>query len=300
MHTSTCYVAGYRSGLIEEVDPREIPFPRAEGETWYGASCPHRTLERSHWDPQREIEECLDLIKQARHRCEDAFRQSAFLDEAKANLRRRGEPTPGPGARRGDRKGKAQVRRAAAHRGGPGARALLGLDQHLHLHEEHRRAGPRRLGAALHHRAPGRHRVEQLLPLPRLERGHQHLGPVPLHGLQGAGAVPRRSLVQPRHHPRRHGDERDDRLARRAARGHGAARLPLRIDRHQRLPDDPLLRARRPLQAAPGFRRQEDRPLRPDLQPLRVVRPHQEAVRDPRLPADRRRPAGPRAPSSTA
>jgi long-chain acyl-CoA synthetase len=95
LHTSTCYVAGYRSGLIEEVDPREVPFPRAEGETWYGASTPHRTLERSHWDPQREIAECLDLIKQARHRCEDAFRQSAFLDEAKENLEGRGEPCRG-------------------------------------------------------------------------------------------------------------------------------------------------------------------------------------------------------------
>ncbi len=95
MHTSTCYVAGYRSGFIEEVDPREIPFPRAEGETWYGASNPSRTLSKSHWDPQREIEECLDLIKQARHRCEDAFRQSAFLDEAKANLESRGEPCRG-------------------------------------------------------------------------------------------------------------------------------------------------------------------------------------------------------------
>jgi long-chain acyl-CoA synthetase len=95
MHTSTCYVAGYRSGFIEEVDPREIPFPRAEGETWYGAANPSRTLSRSHWDPQREIEECLDLIKQARHRCEDAFRQSAFLDEAKANLEGRGEPCRG-------------------------------------------------------------------------------------------------------------------------------------------------------------------------------------------------------------
>jgi long-chain acyl-CoA synthetase len=95
LHTSTCYVAGYRSGLIEEADPREVPFPRAEGETWYGASTPHSTLERSHWDPQREIEECLDLIKQARHRCEDAFRQSAFLDEAKSNLASRGEPGRG-------------------------------------------------------------------------------------------------------------------------------------------------------------------------------------------------------------
>lgn len=95
LHTSTCYVAGYRSGLIEEVDPREAPFPRAQGETWYGAASPHRTLDRAHWDPQREIEECLDLIKQARHRCDDAFRQSAFLDQAKHNLETRGEPCRG-------------------------------------------------------------------------------------------------------------------------------------------------------------------------------------------------------------
>lgn len=95
LHTSTCYVAGYRAGLIEEVDPLQIPFPRAEGETWYGAACPKRTLDRSHWDPQREIDECLDLIKMARHRCEDAFRQSHFLDEAKQNLQNRGEPCRG-------------------------------------------------------------------------------------------------------------------------------------------------------------------------------------------------------------
>jgi long-chain acyl-CoA synthetase len=95
LHTSTCYVAGYRSGLIEEQDPREVPFPRSTGETWYGAACPQRTLDRSHWDPQREIDECLDLVKQARQRCEDAFRQSAFLDEAKASLAARGEPSRG-------------------------------------------------------------------------------------------------------------------------------------------------------------------------------------------------------------
>ncbi|WP_437875997.1 AMP-binding protein [Sorangium sp. So ce513] len=95
MHTSTCFVAGYRSGLIEENHPAEIPFPRAAGETWFGAACPKRTLDRSHWDPQREISECLDLVKQARQRCEDAFRQSAFLDEAKANLAARGEPCRG-------------------------------------------------------------------------------------------------------------------------------------------------------------------------------------------------------------
>ena len=95
MHTSTCYVAGYRSGLIEENDPREIPFPRAAGEAWYGAGNESRVLDRSHWDPQREIDECLDLVKQARQRCDDAFRQSAFLDQAKENLKARGEPCRG-------------------------------------------------------------------------------------------------------------------------------------------------------------------------------------------------------------
>ncbi|HSN97148.1 MAG TPA: SDR family oxidoreductase, partial [Candidatus Nanopelagicales bacterium] len=95
LHTSTCYVAGYRAGLIEEVSPLEVPFPRAQGETWYGAACPKRTLDRSHWDPQREIDECLDLVKQARQRCEDAFRQSAFLDQAKRNLEERNEPSRG-------------------------------------------------------------------------------------------------------------------------------------------------------------------------------------------------------------
>jgi len=83
LHTSTCFVAGSRTGFIEEADPREHPFPRA-GE-----------LERAHWEPDREIAECLDIIEQARHRASDAFRQSRFLDEAKKNLAARGEPSRG-------------------------------------------------------------------------------------------------------------------------------------------------------------------------------------------------------------
>lgn len=84
LHTSTCFTAGSRTGPIEELDPREIPFPRA-GE-----------LEVSDWDPDREIAECLDVIEQARHRAGDAFRQSRFLDEAKSNLREKDEPASGP------------------------------------------------------------------------------------------------------------------------------------------------------------------------------------------------------------
>lgn len=83
LHTSTCFVAGDRTGNIEELDPREFPFPRAD------------ELDRSHWDPDREIDECLDVVRQARQRAEDAFRQSGFLDQAKRNLRERREPTLG-------------------------------------------------------------------------------------------------------------------------------------------------------------------------------------------------------------
>lgn len=84
MHTSTCYVVGNRKGLIMEEMPGEgHPFPRAE------------ELGPELWDPKREIDDCLDLIAQARSRCEDAFRQSEFLERAKKNLTRRGEPTSG-------------------------------------------------------------------------------------------------------------------------------------------------------------------------------------------------------------
>jgi len=83
-HTSTCYVAGQTPGPVREDDPRARPFPRA-GE-----------LSADLWDPDREIAECLDVIDQAHHRCEDAFRQSEFAEGARAALLARGEPTHGP------------------------------------------------------------------------------------------------------------------------------------------------------------------------------------------------------------
>ncbi len=83
MHTSTCYVAGRRAGPIHEVDPLAVPFPR------------FAELGADLWDPDREITDCLDLIAQAEHRCDDAFRQSEFAEQAKKNLLARGEPTSG-------------------------------------------------------------------------------------------------------------------------------------------------------------------------------------------------------------
>lgn len=84
MHTSTCYTVGNRKGLILEEKPGEVhPFPRAA------------ELGKGLWDPAREIADCLDLVKQARHRAEDAFRQSDFHEQAIKNLKRKGEPTAG-------------------------------------------------------------------------------------------------------------------------------------------------------------------------------------------------------------
>ena len=83
LHTSTCFVAGSRTGHVPETNPLDFPFPRAH------------ELEKSHWDPDREIAECMDVIEQARHRSNDAFRQSNFLDDAKKNLHKRGEPARG-------------------------------------------------------------------------------------------------------------------------------------------------------------------------------------------------------------
>jgi long-chain acyl-CoA synthetase len=82
-HTSTCYTAGFRKGPILEDAPGTFPFPRCE------------ELGRELWDPEREIADCLDVIAQARHRCDDAFRQSEFREAAKKNLLDRGEPVTG-------------------------------------------------------------------------------------------------------------------------------------------------------------------------------------------------------------
>ena len=82
-HTSTCYVAGRREGPIGEQDPRVHPFPRSD------------ELGADVWDPEREIAECLDLVAQAKHRCDDAFRQSEFAEKARRNLLARGEPAHG-------------------------------------------------------------------------------------------------------------------------------------------------------------------------------------------------------------
>ena len=95
MHTSTCYVAGYRKGPILEEDPFAHPFPRAAGSEIEGATASKGTLDAGLWNPEREIQDCLDIIAQAKHRLNDAFRESEFREKAEKNLKRLGEPTSG-------------------------------------------------------------------------------------------------------------------------------------------------------------------------------------------------------------
>ena len=83
LHTSTCYVAGDRTGTVDEINPLSFPFPKAD------------TLDIKHWDPDMEIKECMDMVTHAKRRAQDAFRQSDFLDVAKSNLKNKGEPTRG-------------------------------------------------------------------------------------------------------------------------------------------------------------------------------------------------------------
>ncbi|NVB37707.1 AMP-binding protein [Pseudenhygromyxa sp. WMMC2535] len=83
MHTSTCFVVGCRDGVTLERSTLEFPFPRAD------------ELDLEHWDAEREIAECSDLVESTRRRAEDAPRQSHLLDEAKRNLRERHEPLRG-------------------------------------------------------------------------------------------------------------------------------------------------------------------------------------------------------------
>lgn len=83
LHTSTCYVAGARTGEIPEEDPREWPFPRCD------------VLDRSTWDPERELREGMEIARHLRARVNDANLQSTFLDRAKSRLRELNRPSTG-------------------------------------------------------------------------------------------------------------------------------------------------------------------------------------------------------------
>lgn len=84
LHTSTCYVAGYRSGKITETDPTIEPFPKYE------------EMPTAQWSPDDEIAEGLELAAAIEKQSRDAHRRTAFEAEAKTSLGGRCEPDEGP------------------------------------------------------------------------------------------------------------------------------------------------------------------------------------------------------------
>ncbi len=83
LHTSTCYVAGYRRGRIPEEDPRVHPYPR------FG------DIPEVKWEPAREIAEGLDITTSIKRHANDRFRVASFQERARENLERKGEPARG-------------------------------------------------------------------------------------------------------------------------------------------------------------------------------------------------------------
>ncbi len=83
LHTSTTYVAGYRSGRVDEVDPRDDPFPY------------FKDMPDAPWDPHREISEGLSLAASVTKHADDANRIAQYERDARANLEAKKEPTTG-------------------------------------------------------------------------------------------------------------------------------------------------------------------------------------------------------------
>lgn len=91
LHTSTCYVAGFRTGTVWEDDPRLVPFPKASPPMHESEG----GLDRAHWDPLRELDEGMAIARHLRARAVDAQMESRFLDRARAKLRETHRPTTG-------------------------------------------------------------------------------------------------------------------------------------------------------------------------------------------------------------
>lgn len=97
LHTSTCYVAGGRTGRVFEDPPDVHPFPRSN------------ELDRSHWSPEREVEEGLALASHIRERAEDAQLRSQVEESVRKKLRSKGQPTTGPAFDEGVKKEKRKT-----------------------------------------------------------------------------------------------------------------------------------------------------------------------------------------------
>ena len=174
VHVSTCYVAGQREGDVWEDEPVVGYFPRSSSITrdW---DTQNELLDRD-FDPAAEIADCQKMIDQARERSNDRQHISR-VPRAGCTIAARSAPRSRRRRRSQDRRrARAQdLAQQGAHRSRPRARAPLGLDQHVHVYEEPRRADhPVRSHGRLDDRAAGGRREQRALSVPGLERRLQH------------------------------------------------------------------------------------------------------------------------------
>ena len=152
-HTSTCYVAGSRKGPVREEDPREHPVPprRRAGGRAVGSRARDRRGARSHRPGPAPLRRRLPP---------ERVRRGIAQEPPRAR---------GAGARRALRaragQGEAPLHERPPGRRRPRPRDALGLAQHLHVHQGHRRAGHRAQRSRVHHRPPGVLRVHPGLPV---------------------------------------------------------------------------------------------------------------------------------------
>ena len=85
LHTSTCYVAGNRSGTMREDAPDVEPFPRWE------------ELGGGDFSASREVEECVAIVESVRARSDHADVLSLLALRARERGEKRGEPQSGAG-----------------------------------------------------------------------------------------------------------------------------------------------------------------------------------------------------------
>ncbi len=222
------------------------------------------------WDPDREIAECLDLVAQAKHRADDAFRQSEFAEAARKNLASRGEPVHGPAY---------ETELARVKRRFVSDRLIeAGLDRATHWGWPNIYTYTKSIGEQVIARSGLPFTIarpaccESCVEFPErsYNEGINTSSPLIYLIMKGQTAHPRRPRPA-RPHPDRLRRRGDDPGAGRAPRGHGAARLPARRERREPLHGAALRRDGRALQAqVPAARRRRQSPGRRPRSALRA------------------------------
>ena len=183
-----------------------------------------RMVERSHWDPEHEIAECVDLVENVRHRSNDTSR----------SFSRGGQAQPAEAWRAHARIGIDDELSKTKRRFEEKQLVDWGTERAQYwgwhnIYTYTKSIGEQilaRSGVPLYRAARG-HRVCAELPEDGLERGHQHLGAAHLPLGEGPHRLSPEEDVS-RHHPGRPSGRGHDLGACGAHRGHAQGGLPLR------------------------------------------------------------------------